>query len=355
MSVHLRPVLSSLPAYVPGRTVAGAIKLASNETPYPPLPHVIDRITTAAATANRYPDSNSTALVAALAEKYGVAAEQVAVGCGSVSLCTQLTQAVADADEEVVYAWRSFEAYPIITAVSGASSVQVPLRDYTHDLDAMAEAITGKTRLVFVCNPNNPTGTSVRRDALTAFLRRVPDDVVVALDEAYREFVRDPDVPDGLTLLDEHPNLVVLRTFSKAYGLAGLRVGYAIAADPAVTAALRQTQVPFAVTTVAQEAALASLEPAAEAQLLERVAEVVPERERVRAALLEYGYDVPPTEANFVWVPLGERTADWAAGCEERKVIVRGFAGHGARVTISTPDENDRFLAAAGALATLTP
>ena len=351
MSVHLRPVLSSLPAYVPGRTVAGAIKLASNETPYPPLPHVIERITAAAGTANRYPDSNSTALVAALADKYGVATEQVAVGCGSVSLCTQLTQAVADADEEVVYAWRSFEAYPIITAVSGASSGPVPLRDYTHDLDAMAEAITGKTRLVFVCNPNNPTGTTVRRDALKAFLRRVPDDVVVALDEAYREFVRDPDVPDGLTLLDEHPNLVVLRTFSKAYGLAGLRVGYAVAADPAVATALRQTQVPFAVTTVAQEAALASLEPAAEAQLLERVAEVVPERDRVRAALLEFGYDIPPTEANFVWVPLGDRTTQWAAGCEQAKVIVRGFAGHGARVTIGTPDENDRFLAAAVSLA----
>ena len=267
MSVHLRPVLSSLPAYVPGRNVPGAIKLASNETPYPPLPHVIERIAAAAQAANRYPDSNSTALVAALAERHGVDAAQVVVGCGSVSLCTQLTQAVADADDEVIYAWRSFEAYPIITAVSGASSVQVPLVDYTHDLDAMAERITGKTRLIFVCNPNNPTGTVVDRDALVAFLRRVPDDVVVALDEAYREFVRDPDVPDGLTLLDEHPNLIVLRTFSKAYGLAGLRVGYAVAADPALAAALRQTHVPFSVTTVAQEAALASLEPAAEAQL----------------------------------------------------------------------------------------
>ncbi len=351
MSVHLRPVLSSLPAYVPGRTVAGAIKLASNETPYPPLPHVVDRIAAAAQAANRYPDSNSTELVAALAERHGVAAEQVVVGCGSVSLCTQLTQAVADADEEVVYAWRSFEAYPIITAVSGASSVQVPLTDYTHDLAAMAERITGKTRLIFVCNPNNPTGTVVHREELVAFLRRVPDDCVVALDEAYREFVRDPDVPDGLTLLDEHPNLIVLRTFSKAYGLAGLRVGYAVAADPALAAALRQTHVPFSVTTVAQHAALASLEPAAERQLQDRVAEVVAERTRVREALRALGYDVPPTEANFVWVPLGERTVEWAAGCEQRKVIVRGFAGHGARVTISTPEENDRFLAAATDLA----
>jgi histidinol-phosphate aminotransferase len=351
MSVHLRPVLSSLPAYVPGRTVPGAIKLASNETPYPPLPHVVERIAAAAQAANRYPDSHSTALVAALAERHGVDAAQVVVGCGSVSLCTQLTQAVADADEEVIYAWRSFEAYPIITAVSGASSVQVPLTDYTHDLDAMAERITGKTRLIFVCNPNNPTGTVVDREALVAFLRRVPDDVVVALDEAYSHFVRADAAPDGLTLLGDHPNLIVLRTFSKAYGLAGLRVGYAVAADPALAAALRQTHVPFSVTTVAQEAALASLEPAAEQQLELRVAEVVSERVRVRDALRELGYDVPPTQANFVWLPLGDDTAAWSAACEDRKVIVRSFAGHGARVTIGTPAENDRFLAAAAELA----
>jgi histidinol-phosphate aminotransferase len=347
VSVRLRPVLSSLPAYVPGRNVAGAIKLASNESPHPPLPHVLERITAAATGANRYPDTNSTALTAALAARLGVDASQVAVGCGSVSLCTQLVQAVADADEEIIYGWRSFEAYPIITAVSGATSIQVPLRDHVHDLEAMAERITGKTRLLFVCNPNNPTGTVVGRDALLGFLRRVPDDVVVALDEAYREYVTDPDVPDGLTLLGAHPNLVVLRTFSKAYGLAGLRVGYAVASDPEVAAALRQTQVPFAVTTVAQAAALASLEPAAEAQLIARVGEVVAERERVRSALLASGYEVPDSQANFVWLPLGAATSSWAGACEHRGVIVRGFAGHGARVTLSTPDENDAFLAVA--------
>jgi histidinol-phosphate aminotransferase len=351
VTVHLRPALSALPAYIPGRTVPGAIKLASNETPHPPLPYVVDRIAAAAAGANRYPDTNSVALATALAERFGVDVARVAVGCGSVSLCTQLVQAVADADDEVIYAWRSFEAYPIIAAVSGASSIQVPLRDYVHDLDAMAERVTGKTRLIFVCNPNNPTGTVVDRDALVTFLQRIPEDVVVALDEAYREFVTDASVPDGTTLLDEHPNVVVLRTFSKAYGLAGLRVGYAIASDPAVTAALRQTQVPFAVTTVAQVAALASLEPPAEQQLQTRVAEVVGERDRVRAALVSFGYDVPPTQANFVWLPLGEATAQWSAGCEERGVIVRGFAGHGARVTVSTAAENDRFLAAARELA----
>jgi histidinol-phosphate aminotransferase len=347
MTPHLRPALATLPAYVPGRTVPGAIKLASNETPYPPLPHVVERIADAARTVNRYPDSHAVELTAALAARFGVPVEQVRVGCGSVSLCTQLVQAVADADEEVLYAWRSFEAYPIIAAVSGASSVQVPLRDHHHDLDAMVERITGKTRLVFVCNPNNPTGTAVRRDALVRFLRAVPDDVVVALDEAYREFVSDPDVPDGLGLLADFPNLVVLRTFSKAYGLAGLRVGYAVAADPAIAAALGQTQVPFAVTSVAQAAALASLEPAAEAQLMERVAAIVAERDRVHAALVESGYAVPPSQANFVWLPLADATTDWAAGCEQRGVVVRPFAGAGVRVTIGTPEENDRFLAAA--------
>jgi len=352
MTVRLRPVLGSLPSYVPGRTVPGAVKLASNETPYPPLPHVLERIAVAAASVNRYPDNGSVAITEAIAAKYGVPADRVAVGCGSVSLCTQLVQAVADADDEVIYAWRSFEAYPIITAVSGASSVQVPLHDHVHDLDAMADRITGKTRLIFVCNPNNPTGTTVDRDALVAFLRRVPEDVVVALDEAYREFVRDPQVPDGLTLLDEHPNLVVLRTFSKAYGLAGLRVGYAIASDPAVATGLRQTQVPFAVSNVAQEAALASLEPQAESQLAVRVDQIVGERVRVLVALSELGYAVPPSQGNFVWLPLGDDTVAWAAGCEAQGVIVRAFAGSGARVTIGTAAENDRLLAAAASLVT---
>jgi histidinol-phosphate aminotransferase len=246
-----------------------------------------------------------------------------------------------------VYAWRSFEAYPIITAVSGVAPIQVPLLDHAHDLDAMAAQITDKTRLVFICNPNNPTGTAVGRDAMLRFLRAVPADVVVALDEAYREFVTDPDVPDGLTLLDEFPNLIVLRTFSKAYGLAGLRVGYAIAADPALTSALRQTQVPFAVTSVAQTAALASLEPQAEKELMSRVAKIARERDRVRRVLLGLGYEVPESQANFVWLALGEATTAWARACEERQVIVRPFAGDGVRVTIGSIEENDRFLAAA--------
>ena len=351
MSATLRPVLATLPAYVPGRTVPGAIKLASNETPHAPLPYVVERIAAVAADANRYPDNDATDLVAALALRYGVAAEQVRVGCGSVSLCRQLVQAVAGAEDEVLYAWRSFEAYPLVAAMSGASSVQVPLRaDCVHDLDAMADRITGDTRLVIVCNPNNPTGTTVDRESLVRFLRAVPTDVVVMLDEAYREFVTDDSVPDGVSLLGEFANLVVLRTFSKAYGLAGLRVGYALAADPALATAIGQTQVPFTVSSVAQAAALASLEPEGERQLRGRVAEVGAERVRVRDALLGLGYEVPPTQANFVWLPLGDRTAGWAADCEERGVIVRAYPGSGARVSIGTPDEDDRFLAVAGQL-----
>ena len=353
MTVRLRATLATLPAYVPGRTAPGAIKLASNETSYPPLPHVLERIAESALGVNRYPDNGAQALTAALAARYGVDPSRVAVGCGSVSLCTQLVQAVADHGDEVIYAWRSFEAYPIIAAVSGAVGVQVALADHVHDLDAMASRITGNTRLIFVCNPNNPTGTVVRRAALERFLQQVPDDVAVGLDEAYREFVTDEDVPDGLSLLDAYPNLVVLRTFSKAYGLAGLRVGYAIASDPAVAGALRQTQVPFAVTQVGQDAALASLEPEAEAQLMARVTDTVQERTRVRAELIAIGYEVAPTQANFVWLPLGERTVDWARACADHKVIVRPFAGDGARVTIGTVEENNRFLEVASELALL--
>ena len=347
MTVRLSSSLTELPRYVPGQTVPGAIKLASNETPYPPLPYVLTRILASAQNVNRYPDTASSELCERLAMKYGVNPEQVVAGCGSVSLCGQLVRASVDADTEVIYAWRSFEAYPIVAALSGARSVQVPLVDQVHDLDAMAAAITDRTRLIFVCNPNNPTGTLVSAGALAAFLDRVPPHVLVALDEAYIEFVRDPAAPDAMSLVAKYPNLVVLRTFSKAYGLAGLRVGYAIAANPDVASALRQTQVPFVVSQIAQDAAIASLDPEAETQLLARVDELVGERSRVRAAMLALGYDVPPTEANFFWLPLGDRALEWAAHCAERKLIVRPFAGHGVRITISSADENDRLLEAA--------
>ena len=353
MTVRLRSTLSALPAYVPGKTVPGAIKLASNENSYGPLPHVLSRIAEAAAGANRYPDTNSTALMQALADKFEVAIDQLAVGCGSVSLCQQLVLATAGPGDEVLFGWRSFEAYPIITAIAGASPIQVPLADQVLDLPAMAAAITERTRLIFVCNPNNPTGTVVPGTELVEFLNRVPAEVLVVLDEAYTEFITDESVIGGISLLDRYPNLIVLRTFSKAYGLAGLRIGYGIAADPAVAMAVRQTQVPFAVTQVGQAAALASLEDEAEKQLAERVTELIGERGRVTNALRSYGYQVPDSQSNFVWLSDGPAAAGgidavgFAAGCESRGIIARAFAGSGVRVTVSNAGENDKFLAAA--------
>ena len=219
--------------------------------------------------------------------------------------------------------------------------MQVPLTPGdVHDLDAMADAITERTRLIFVCNPNNPTGTVVRRAELERFLDRVPSDVLVVLDEAYREFIRDPEVPDGVELYRERPNVCVLRTFSKAYGLAGLRVGFAIAHEP-VAAALRKTAVPFGVSQLAQDAAVASLR--AEDELLGRVGSLVSERARVVETLRGQGWTVPETQANFVWLRLGERTVDFAAACEQAGVVVRPFAGEGVRVTVGR-DRGERHL-----------
>lgn len=347
MTAQLRAALDALPAYAPGRTVPGAIKLASNEMPFPPLDSVVRAIAEAATGMNRYPDNDAQALTAKLAARFGVDPAQIAVGCGSVALCQQLVEATCVPGDEVLYPWRSFEAYPIITHVVGATSVQIPLTDEALDLTALADAITERTRLIFVCSPNNPTGTVVHRTALDAFLARVPDRVLVVLDEAYREFVDAPDTVDGITYARGKPNVLVLRTLSKAYGLAGLRVGFAVG-DPAVVATLRKVGIPFAVNTLAQAAAIASLD--AEDELLERCRQIMVERTRVRDALLAVGYDVPPTQANFVWLPLRDRAAAFAQHCEAAKVIVRPFDhpdNGGVRVSIGTADQNDIFLAAA--------
>lgn len=348
ISPFFRAVLDAIAAYRPGRRVVSpegdSYKLSANESPYGPLPSVREAITRAGQEANRYPDNGAVELIEAISQRYQVPADHLALGAGSVGVTVQLLEAVAEPGVDVVYAWRSFEAYPLLADLSGASSVRVPLRGETHDLDAMAEAITDRTRLVFVCNPNNPTGTAVREAELTAFLDRVPENVLVVLDEAYREYVRDPQIPDGLTLYPDRPNVAVLRTFSKAYGLAGLRVGFLIGPTH-IAEGVRKTMTPFAVNHVAQAAAVASL--AAEPELLERVEGTVKERQRVRDALQADGWTVPETQANFVWLRLGETTLDFAAACEEAGVAVRPFAGEGARVSIGTPAENDVFLAAA--------
>jgi histidinol-phosphate aminotransferase len=356
MTPKLRAELDGIPTYVPGRPPAGgdgdsdsgpAFKLSSNENPYPPLPGVLEAATAAAGAFNRYPDLSCAALVAELAERFDVPAAHVATGTGSVGVAQQLLQATSGPGDEVIYAWRSFEAYPIITRISGARPVQVPLdAAETHDLDAMADAVTERTRLIFVCNPNNPTGTVVRRAALERFLDRVPADVLVVLDEAYREFNTDPDVPDGIDLYRDRPNVAVLRTFSKAYGLAGLRVGFAVAHEP-VAAALRKTAVPFGVSQLAQDAAVASLR--SEPALLERVTALVAERHRVVEALTAQGWTVPETHANFLWLRLGERTADFAAAAERAGTTVRPFAGEGVRITIGETEANDLLLRTAEA------
>ncbi|MFJ9625923.1 histidinol-phosphate transaminase [Streptomyces sp. NPDC101181] len=348
-SPKLRAELDGVPAYVPGKPAAAggpvAYKLSSNENPYPPLPGVLESALAAAQNFNRYPDMACTGLINELADRFGVPLSHLATGTGSVGVAQQLLQATSGPGDEVVYAWRSFEAYPIITQVSGATSVKVPLTDGdVHDLDAMAEAITDRTRLIFVCNPNNPTGTVVRRAELERFVDRVPSDVLVVLDEAYKEFIRDADVPDGLEIYRDRPNVAVLRTFSKAYGLAGLRVGFAVAHEP-VAAALRKTAVPFGVSQLAQDAAVASLR--AEDELLGRVGSLVAERSRVSSALAGQGWTVPESHANFVWLRLGERTLDFAAACDRAGVVVRPFAGEGVRVTIGESEGNDLFLKAA--------
>ncbi|MGA4849965.1 histidinol-phosphate transaminase [Streptomyces sp. G5(2025)] len=350
-SPRLRAELEGIPTYKPGKPAAtggpAAYKLSSNENPYPPLPGVMESAVAAAGSFNRYPDLACTALMSELADRFGVPVSHIATGTGSVGVAQQLIQATAGPGDEVIYAWRSFEAYPIITQVSGATSVRVPLTEgEVHDLDAMADAITERTRIIFVCNPNNPTGTAVRRAELERFLDRVPRDVLVVLDEAYREFIRDPEVPDGIEIYRERPNVCVLRTFSKAYGLAGLRVGFAIGQEP-VAAALRKTAVPFGVSQLAQDAAVASLR--AEDELMGRVGALVAERTRVVEALRGQGWTVPETQANFVWLRLGDRTNDFAAACERAGVVVRPFAGEGMRATIGETEANDIFLQAAEA------
>jgi histidinol-phosphate aminotransferase len=351
-----RPDLDALPTYVPGRNVADlarelglseAIKLASNEVPYGPLPGVVEAVAEAMIASHRYPDMGVVALRDKLAERFGVSADRLVTGCGSVALAEHLVKATCLPGDEIVYAWRSFEAYPIVAAGAAATSVQVPNNaGHGHDLRAMAAAISDRTRVVLVCNPNNPTGTAVRRDELDRFVSAVPSDVLVVLDEAYREFVTDDQVPDALETYADRPNVVVLRTMSKAWGLAGLRIGFLVA-QPEVAAAIRKVLTPFSTSLVAQAAALAALD--AEDEVRRRSALVVAERDRLTEALRKLSVDVPDSQANFVWMPLGDASAGFAAACESRGVIVRAFPGSGVRVTVGTPEENDAFLAAAEA------
>lgn len=346
--VRLRDQVLALPAYVPGARPRGTMsdKLSSNENPFPPLPGVLTAVTDAAADLNRYPDMASTELIAAIADLHGIAADQIVVGNGSTAVLEAIMRALCQEGDEVVHAWRSFEAYPIAIAVTGARAVGVPVTaEGRHDIDAMLAAVTERTRAILLCSPNNPTGPVLTQAEVERVLAEAPADVLVLLDEAYIEFVRDPAVADSVPLLAANPRLVVLRTFSKAYGLAGLRVGYAFGRARLV-AGFRAASTPFGVNALAQVAALASLR--ARPALLERVEELVGERERLLTALRAQGWEIPDAQGNFVWFGVGDSSGVLAREFEEAGVLVRPFAGEGVRVSIGEREANDMVIAVAG-------
>ena len=357
-SIPVRPVFDTLPSYAAGKPPAPVegltrYKLSSNENPLGPVPEVA-RVLAEFDAVHRYPDPLSTALRTALAGQLGVDAEDIVTGAGSLGALNQIIKTFAgvNADgvqDEVIYAWRSFEAYPILVGIMGARSVQVPnLPNGAHDLDAMATAVTDRTRLILVCTPNNPTGPAVTESQIRSFLAKVPATVPVVIDEAYFEFCAASSIPEGeepplngLDIYRDYPNVIILRTFSKAQGLAGLRVGYSIS-HPQITRHLRVAATPFAVSALAERAAVASIEH--QEAVMERVSHIVAERERVTARLRELGYEFPSTYANFVWLPLGERTGDFVDLMNRNALSVRAFGSEGVRVSIGEVEANDRFL-----------
>ena len=355
MQVHLRQSLEHVPPYRQGKQPPlVASKLSSNESPHPPLPSVAQSVAAQLDSFHRYPDIAALPVRTALSERLGVDVDSITLGAGSVEVAAQLIHAVTDPGDEVMFAWRSFEAYPSLVRIAGATPVEVTLDERaTHNLDAMLAAITPRTRLIFVCNPNNPTGTVVGAAELEAFVAAVPHDVLVVIDEAYVHFDRTPDRADGIDLFKRHPHVAVLHTFSKAYGLAGLRIGYAVS-PPRVADALRKVAVPFGVTSLAQAAAVASLE--AETELAERIDEVVAQRGRMFDALHAARLDPVPSQANFVWVPeqntAGISALELGALLEEHGAVARVFVGEGARISSGSAADIDRVV---HALETLTP
>lgn len=346
-----RPALGSLPGYAAGKPPAPAegltpYKLSSNENPLGPVPAAAHAVS-AVDTLHRYPDPTASTLRNVLAEALGAEADEIVAGTGSLGALTQIINAFAGTGEdgtpdEVLYAWRSFEAYPIVVRTAGAQDVTVPVTpEGRHDLEAMAAAITDRTRVVLLCTPNNPTGPALRHQEVERFLDQVPRDVVVVIDEAYQEFIGMPDAVDTLSLYRRHPNVAVLRTFSKAHGLAALRVGYSIASEE-ITQHLRKVAVPFGVSAVAEAAAVASL--ASSEAVAERVTRLVEERERVQTALREDGWKIPDAQGNFLWLALGGESVDFADQAGAQALSVRAFAGEGVRASIGEIDANDRFI-----------
>ncbi|KAB2813279.1 aminotransferase class I/II-fold pyridoxal phosphate-dependent enzyme [Pimelobacter simplex] len=333
-----RPELTGLAAYssvAPG-PVPVRVRASSNEAPGGLAGPVLDAAVAAVGGASRYPLIGGGDLAAALASSLGVAADAVAVADGALPLLDRLLLAYVRPGDEVVMAWRSYEAYPLSVQVAGGRPVGVPLTaDGAHDLPAMAAAVGPATRIVLVCNPNNPTGTVVPWDALVSFVDALPRDVLVVLDEAYTEYDERPRPDDAaLAALADRGNVVVLRTFSKAHGLAGLRAGYLVASS-AVAGAVRAVLPPFPVSSVAVAAALASL--AHPDVLADRVAGTRVERSRVHALLAARGLPALPSSANFVWLPLADRAAGFADLCRAHGLLVRPFAGEGVRITVGDP------------------
>jgi histidinol-phosphate aminotransferase len=347
---------------IPAYPVAGGYSLpddvallASNESPDPPLPQVVDAIHRHLTGLNRYPDPSYLGLRTALSDRYGVPANRIALGNGSVEILLAAGEALLEPGAEIVHAWPSFSVYPHLSAASGARAITVALDDEDrHDLDAMAAEITAATRMVVVCNPNNPTSTALPLDAISEFAGRVPPHVALVLDEAYCEFslVDDPDA--SLDLLPRHPNLVLLRTFSKVYGLAGLRVGFALCGSEAFVQAVNQVRQPFFLSSAAQAAAIEALRH--QDAVAERVERAVIARVTVQDGLERLGLRVADSQANFCWLHLPEEADEDAVvgGLRERGVLVRAGTALGRegalRVTYGTPHENERFLAALGAV-----
>jgi histidinol-phosphate aminotransferase len=341
--VRLRPDIEVLEPYRQGKPAAfDAFKLSSNENPFEPLPAVLEAIS--GAQINRYPDSSATELRVKLAERYGVTEHQIQVGAGSVAVLAQLISAASGPGDEVLYSWRSFEAYPGLVTVAGSISITVPnTADHRHDLPAMAAAVTERTRVIIVCTPNNPTSTVVTASEFEEFMALVPPTVLVVLDEAYIEFVTDPDAVRGIPLLGKYSNLVVLRTFSKAYGLAGLRIGYAVGPEYIMDAA-RAAAIPLSVIESAQRAAIVSLDH--EDQLFERVGRIAALRDEVWQSLVDQGWDVPRPNGNFVWLTTGAATAAAHDVFTSHGIITRSL-GEGLRITIGEAGSVDKLLRAA--------
>lgn len=337
--------MASVTAYRQGVTApVDGFKLSSNENPFDPLPEVVEQVR-AAMQFNRYANADMQPLRGQLAARFGVSDAQVHIAPGSVSILYQLVHATCEPGDEVIFAWPSFEAYPALGLAPGAVPIAISLTgDQHHDLEAMLDAVTERTRVILLCTPNNPTGTVIRRDAFDSFMSRVPKDVLVVLDEAYREFVTDADAVLGESVLAEHPQLILLRTFSKAYGLAGLRIGYAVG-DERILNAARAVGIPLAMTETSRVAAEASL--AAEPQLLDRINELAVRREALSVGLRELGFEVTPSEANFVWLPLGDRSQAFTDTLAEDGLIVRPFGNFGVRISVGEPESIPRIIAAA--------